>query len=152
MIYQTVGESSHDNLQHVSPNHQIQWGIRCNMIPCILDHGYFPCPLGYVGLNLPQLQLANHRVKPKSPLGGGRTQQPSLHDRRFRTICGGSCWLPARGRSGFEPRPDPRPRAEPGTIPTSQSAWSNYRTGGGDLGHQVVVPFTLDLNVGRSAQ
>ncbi len=58
MSYQTVGEFSHDNLQHVSLNHHIQWGFRRNMIPCIVGHGYFPCPLGLFRLNVPQLQLA----------------------------------------------------------------------------------------------
>ncbi len=35
---------------------------------------------------------------------------------------------------------------------SGQRASSNHWTGGGDLGHQVVVPFTVDLHVGRGAQ
>ncbi len=37
------------------------------------------------------------------------------------------------------------------SVSSGQRAFSNHWTGGGDLGHQVVVPFTPDLHVGRSA-
>ena len=39
-----------------------------------------------------------------------------------------------------------------GSVPASQRGGSSHRAGGGDLGHQVIIPVTLDPHVRRSAQ